>query len=139
MKKTTGFTLIEIMVVVVIIGLLATLAIAIVTPHGPRARETITIALLQEVATAIEFFQEAHGRCPDTLDDLHQKPATIEPAKWKAFLRRKPLDAWGNELLYRMDAATQEYDLRSLGADGREGGEGPARDISYKDQTVKQP
>ncbi len=136
-RASRGFTLIEIMVVVVIIGILATLVIANVGWQGDKARVNTTFAMLQEVSTQIELFKLDHSRFPDKLEDLFQQPAGVEPGKWKAYLKRKPLDAWGNEFVYRADAGTGEYDLHSTGADGKEGGDGLAKDISHKDQPTK--
>jgi len=130
-----GFTLIEIMVVVIIIGILATLVIANVGPQGDIAKEKTTNSMLAQVASQIEMFKINHGRYPDSLDDLTQSPNWVKPGAYPqgGYLRKAPVDAWDHKLFYRKGAPTdtKPFSLVSLGADGIEGGLGIDADISY--------
>ncbi len=130
MKKSNGFTLIEIMVVVVIIGLLTTIVIASFGSNVETARVRTTHTLLTEVYSQIEIFKLDHsGRPPESLSELLEPP--------KEYLLRIPSDAWHRELAYRPDLVRGTYELLSLGADGKEGGDERAKDISYRDPPPK--
>jgi general secretion pathway protein G len=131
-----GFTLVEIMVVVIIIGILATLVIANVGGQGDQARLKTTKALMAQVASQLELFKMAHGRFPDSLEDLVTMPNYVsKPETWPqgGYLKELPEDGWGNKLVYRRNTSSTNrgFDLVSLGADGKEGGDGMDKDIPY--------
>lgn len=129
-----GFTLVEIMVVVIIIGILATLVIANVVGHGDKARVKTTSAMLKQVGSQLDIFKLDHNRYPDSLDDLLQAPNYVDAKKYpvEGYLREFPLDGWGNKLIYRRgSASTRPFELLSYGADNREGGDGYDADIPY--------
>ena len=134
--RRSGFTLVEIMVVVIIIGILATLVIANVGGQGDKARLKTTKALLAQVASQLEIFKLEHGRFPDSLEDLVTMPNYItKPETWPqgGYLKELPVDGWGNKLNYRRVTSTTQrgFDLVSFGADAKEGGEGMDADIAY--------
>ena len=136
--RRSGFTLVEIMVVVIIIGILATLVIANVMGHSDKARVSTTRAMLSTVAQQLDIFKLDHGRYPDSIDDLMTAPNYItKPESYPkgGYLREQPLDGWGNKFVYRRGSgsALRPFDLLSYGADGREGGESFDADISSKD------
>jgi general secretion pathway protein G len=134
-NRRSGFTLVEIMVVVVIIGILATLVIARVVGRSDEARVKTTKALLVSVAGQLDIFKLNHGRYPDSLDELMHAPSWLQDPKTfppEGYLRELPVDAWSNKLIYRKGtAANKPFELLSYGADGREGGDQYDADLSY--------
>jgi len=131
-RRRAGFTLLEIMVVVVIIGLIATLVIAQVMGQSDKARIRMTKALMTSVSQQIGIFKLDHGRYPESLDDLITAPSYVKPEKYpqEGYLKEYPLDGWDAKLIYRRGSGTgKPYELISYGADGQQGGEGPDADI----------
>ncbi len=138
-SRRSGFTLVEIMVVVIIIGILATLVIANVVGQSDRARVKVTKAMLTTVASQLDIFKLDHNRYPDALEDLMTPPNYITKTEnWPqgGYLKEQPMDGWGNKLVYRRGAssATRPFELISYGADGKEGGDGFDADIVYGEQ-----
>jgi len=134
MNRRSGFTLVEIMVVVVIIGILATLVIAKVVGKSDDARVKTTQAMLTQVASQLDIFKLDHNRYPDALEDLITAPTYVKPEKYppEGYLRKFPTDGWGNKLIYRRGTSTSKpFELMSYGADGHEGGDGYDADITY--------
>lgn len=130
-----GFTLIEIMVVVVIIGVLAALIVPSVLGRADEARVTAAKTDLQAIANALDLYKLDNYDYPSTdqgLDALVSKP-TGEPEalNWNpdAYLKKLPKDPWKRDYIYISPGTHGAFDLYSLGADGREGGEGYAADI----------
>jgi len=130
-----GFTLIEIMVVVVVIAVLATLVAPNVFQHVASARTTTARTQLEQLGVALDAYRLHIGHYPTSqagLSALWEKPAGA-PASWGGPYLRKavPLDPWGNQYLYSSPGAVnrESYDLISLGADGRRGGTGEAADV----------
>ena len=134
-KKRKGFTLLEIMVVVIIIGLIAVIAVQNVLPQADRARITSTTADIRTLAAALDTYRLDNSFYPSTeqgLDALISQPSGNPPARnWgpEPYLRKLPVDAWGNPYVYINSGFT--FDIISLGADGEEGGEGVLADIRY--------
>lgn len=134
-SKQAGFTLLEIMVVVVILGILAALVVPKIMSRPDQAR---IIAARQDVATlmqALKLYRLDNQRYPSTeqgLQALVTRPATVPPsANWKAggYLDRLPADPWGNPYQYLNPGLRGEIDVFSLGADGAPGGEANDADI----------
>lgn len=128
-----GFTLIEILVVIVVIAILASLVAPNVFQHVGAARETTARAQVEMFGAALDAYRLHTGRYPTTqegLDALWQRPADASEA-WRGPYVRKaiPLDPWGHAYEYASPAGVEGYELRSLGADGRRGGTGEATDI----------
>jgi len=135
-RTATGFTLIEIMAVVIIIGLLATIVTTAVVGHVARARRTVARTQIRSIMDALELFRLDNGFYPTTeqgLDALVHKPTTGRiPAKWHEpnYLPAIPKDPWGNPYVYLCPGGEgRGYDLASLAADGQPGGTGEAEDV----------
>lgn len=133
-----GFTLIEIMVVVVIIGLLA----AIVAPNLMGNIDTAAVNRarqdIRSIETALNLYRLDNFRYPTTdagLEALVTNPGEAQAPNWKAggYLRRVPIDPWNNPYQYASPGRQGEFDVFSYGADGEPGGEGTDADIGNWD------
>ena len=119
-----GFTLVELMVVIVIIGLLATIVIINVMPAADRAANTKTRADIATLEQAVEMYRLDHQTYPPADEGLQALIAG-------RYIRRLPNDPWGNPYRYATPGADgQSFQIASWGADGREGGSGEDADIS---------
>jgi general secretion pathway protein G len=140
-SKQRGFTLIEIMVVVVIIGILIGLVAPNIIGNVDEARVTAAKADISTLVDALERYYMDNSSYPTTdqgLDALVEKPSSPpEPKNWRAqgYIKRKKMlqDPWSNEYRYISPGASGPFDLYSLGSDGQEGGEGVQADIGQWD------
>ncbi|MEE4252231.1 MAG: type II secretion system major pseudopilin GspG [Alcanivoracaceae bacterium] len=130
-----GFTLIEILVVVALIGLLAAFIVPNVIGQSEKARVDLARANMNAISTQLEMFRMHNGRYPTSEEGLRalvEKPATAR--NWTTpYLSKMPEDPWNNPYVYMSPGINGPYDLISLGADAREGGEGFDADISFRD------
>ncbi|MEM9877973.1 MAG: type II secretion system major pseudopilin GspG [Pseudomonadota bacterium] len=130
-----GFTLVEIMVVMGIIGLLATLVIINVLPSQDKAMREKARADVAVLEQALELFRLDQFRYPSTvegLDALVAPPRSLDNAanyRDGGYIKRLPQDPWGRPYQYAAPGRFAKVDIYSLGADGREGGEGDDADI----------
>ncbi|MFC3945244.1 type II secretion system major pseudopilin GspG [Pseudomonas gingeri] len=131
-----GFTLIEIMVVVVIIGVLGALVVPQFMGRTDQARVTAARTDIQAIGTALEMYRLDNFNYPSTqqgLEALVRKPlGTPEPGNWNphGYLKHLPVDPWGTPYQYLSPGTRAKgYDLYSFGADGVSGGEELAADI----------
>jgi general secretion pathway protein G len=130
-----GFTLIEIMVVVVILGILAAIIVPRISDEPDKARVTKARQDIRAIEGALQLYKLDNFYYPSTqqgLEALVQKPGGEPPARnWKAggYLSRLPKDPWGNPYQYLQPGLKGEFDLFSLGADGRPGGDGTDADV----------
>jgi general secretion pathway protein G len=125
-----GFTLLEIIIVFVLIaGLLAFVVPKIYSQMGTAQAREAKIRLTTLVGD-IELYKLEVGRYPDSLQSLVKQPSGVD--KWNGpYAKDEDLkDAWGNDYRYTVPGTNRQYDLISLGADGKEGGEGPDKDIT---------
>jgi general secretion pathway protein G len=127
-----GFTLIEIMVVVIILGILA----AIVAPNVIGRIDDAQTARVQQdlrgIESALKFYRLDNFSYPTSeqgLDALVTKPADPNIRNWKQYLDRLPKDPWGNPYQYLSPGNNGEIDIYTLGRDGRPGGEGVDADM----------
>ncbi|KAA8984462.1 MULTISPECIES: type II secretion system major pseudopilin GspG [Gammaproteobacteria] len=138
-NRSGGFTLIEIMVVMVILGLLVALVAPNIMGRGDEARVTAAEAQLRNISSALDLYRLDNSHYPSTeqgLEALVEKPTgSPEPSNWnpEGYMNAIPKDPWGNEYQYVQPGSEGPYDLYSYGADGREGGEGVNADISVWD------
>ena len=129
----SGFTLVEIMVVVVILAVLAALVVPRVVGRTDEARAVAAQQDIASVLQALKLYRIDNSRYPSNeqgLSALVTQP-TIEPLarNWKSYLDRLPSDPWGRTYLYLNPGVHGEIDVFSLGADGNPGGEGADADI----------
>jgi general secretion pathway protein G len=133
MSDRRGYTLLEIVVVVFIIGLLATLVAPRILGRTDDARRAKAVADMKAVEQALNLYRLDTGGYPTTnqgLEALVKKPeAPPVPKTWNpnGYLERVPIDPWGNPYIYVADGT--RFTLRSYGADGVEGGEGKFADL----------
>jgi general secretion pathway protein G len=131
-----GFTLIEVMVVVVILGILAAVIIPNVVGKDEQARRTLAQTSLSNVANALEMYRLDNHKYPTTqegLDALVNKPASAKVFPQGGYLKSLPNDPWDNPIQYvSPGSGGKPYDLYSFASDGQEGGEGDNADIYHK-------
>ena len=137
MKKTfrhnkKGFTLLELMIVIVILGLLATIIMPKILNRPEQARRTKAVVEIKNIESALALFRTDTGSYPTTsqgLAALVSNPG-IQNYKSDGYLDRVPLDPWGNPYIYISPGLHhKDYDLVSLGKDGENGGTGTDADI----------
>ena len=131
-----AFTLIEVLVVIVVIAILATVVAPSLFRNVGDARVATARTQIETFGTALDAYRLDNGSYPSTaqgLTALWQRPSVDAPPNWKSPYLRKavPKDPWGHEYLYTSPGRInpQSYDLVSYGADGRAGGEGENADI----------
>lgn len=131
-NRTQGFTLVELMVVIVIIGILAGVVVVNYTGRTEKAIEARTKADFKSIQDAIDLFKSDTGQYPEKLEDLMVNPGLD---RWSgAYLRRDPLDYWDQMYIYEMlGEGPYPYELKTYGSDGNSGGEGEAKDYSNLD------
>jgi general secretion pathway protein G len=133
-----GFTLIELMVVIVILGILAGLIIPRIMGRPDEARQAKARIMIEGIETALKLYRLDNGFYPTTDQGLR---ALVEasaippvPRNWRegGYLEKGkvPKDPWGNDFIYLCPGTQGEFDLLSYGADGQAGGEGKNKDIT---------
>lgn len=132
-----GFTLIELMVVLVIIGTLAALIVPNVLDRADDARVTAAKTDVNNLMQALKLYRLDNQRYPtgaQGLQALIAKPSTGPiPGNWKPYIDKLPRDPWGNPYQYMNPGIRGEIDVLSFGGDGQAGGEGKNADIGSWD------
>ena len=128
----SGFTLIEMMIVVVILGMLATLIMPKILNRPEQARRVKAKADIHSIQSALAMFKMDVGRFPTTSEGLQalvQNPG-VERYNKDGYLERVPVDPWGHNFVYVSPGVhSKDYDLMSYGKDGEAGGTGEDADI----------
>jgi len=131
--RHAGFTLIELMVVMVIIGVLAALIVPNVLERADEAKVTAARTDVNNLMQALKLYKLDNQAYPTTeqgLQALVNKPTTgPTPPNWKPYLDKLPNDPWGRPYQYLNPGVKGEIDVMSFGADGQAGGEGKNADI----------
>ena len=137
LMRSAGFTLIEILVVIVILGILGSVVVPQLLSRPDTARVQAAQTDIRTISAALDVYRLDNFNYPSSeqgLEALVAKPAGFpEPKNWNpdGDVKKLPTDPWGSPYIYeRFDS---QVNLYSLGADGAEGGEGTAADISLKD------
>ena len=134
--SNAGFTLIEVMVVVVILSILAAIVIPRIMDRPDQARIVKAKQDIRAMESALNLYKLDNFNYPTTdqgLEALVRAPTIVpEPPNWKSggYIDRLPKDPWGNEYQYISPGQNGEIDLYSLGADGQLGGESTSEDIA---------
>lgn len=134
-RRARGFTLVELMVAIVIIGLLSTVVMINVMPSQDRAMTEKARADISVLEQALETYRLDNLAYPTTaqgLDALLEAPSGLaRPDRYRkgGYIRRLPEDPWGQAYQYRQPGRSGGFDVFSFGADGAEGGDGDSADI----------
>ncbi len=136
-RRRSGFTLIEILVVIVVIAILATLVAPNIFQHVGAAKSATAKSQIEMLGAALDAYRLDNGAYPTSqqgLPALWEKPSIDPPTNWRSPYLRKPvpLDPWGRAYVYVYPGQQNpsSYDLVSYGADGKIGGEGEDADIA---------
>ena len=136
-KTMSGFTLIEILIVVVILGILGAVVVPNILSRPDTARVQAAQTDLRALSQTLEIYRLDNFQYPSSeqgLESLVDRPSGFpEPKNWnpEGYLKKLPTDPWGTPYLYEKTGSS--YSLISLGADGQEGGEGFDADIRLND------
>jgi len=132
-RQRGGFTLLELMVVLLILALIATIAAPQVTKHLRKAKVETAKIQVDALGAAVDSFNIDNGRYPtndEALKALIEKPSDL--SHWDGpYIKKKEslIDPWGEPYKYRIPGKSRDYDVYSFGSDKKEGGEGDASDL----------
>lgn len=129
--RDDGFSLIELMVVLVIIGLLTSIVVVVALPGQDKALITKAQADIRTISQAVEMYRLDTRRYPSTEDGIEILLRAPSEASYRTegYIKTMPVDPWGNAYQYLYPGERGTFDIFSLGADGRRGGEGLNADI----------
>jgi general secretion pathway protein G len=130
-RRARGFTLIEVLVIVTILGIIAAVIAPQFLKRTGQAKTGVAKQQLAVIEQQINLFHLDHERLPNSLDELVTQPGDVDPAKWEASLKEKELiDPWDEPYGYRYPGDNAVFDLYSYGADTQPGGEGENEDVT---------
>ncbi len=133
-KRDSGFTLLELMVVLIILAIVATFAVPQVMKYLGSAKSKAAVIQISNLATVLDLYQLETGRLPTTSEGLAalvEKPPSAEIWNGPYIKKQESLiDPWGREYAYRAPGEHGAYDLFTLGADAAQGGEGEDNDVT---------
>ena len=129
-QANKGFSLIELLVVLIILGLIAGLVVPNIMGRGEDAKSRTAVAEVQRLSMAVDEFYLDTGRAPRELRELLQRPSNV--SNWNGpYVNASNLeDPWGNPYNFRSPGEHRQVDIYTHGRDGQPGGDGPDRDIS---------
>jgi len=125
-RSQAGFTLVEVMVTMVIIGLMTAGVVVTVLPKLKSARADKAVIDISRLGQALEYYNLENNTYPEELAALVAQNSTQE----EGYIKKLPDDPWGNPYLYVFPGENGAFDIWSFGADGVEGGEGENADIT---------
>lgn len=131
LRNSRGMTLMEILIVLAIIGTLMAFLIPQVTSRLDKAKVSQSKIAIGQVINALNLYYTDCGKYPSSLEGLAK--ADPECSNWgpEPYMKNTPKDAWNREFQYSLDG--NQYTIKSLGADGREGGDGYGKDLTQDD------
>lgn len=129
-----GMTLIELLIVVTLIGIFATLLLRGLIGKSDQAKAEMNVFQMNKVKAAIDQYKLKYNRYPSTLQDLVRAPADLSPDQlFVPLVEEEDLkDIWQNDLIYRSENGGRSFGLTSLGGDGAAGGEGANQDVTVR-------
>lgn len=131
-RRDAGFTLIEVMIVVVILGILAAIVVPKIMDRPVQAQITAAKSDIRTLESALNLYRLDNHSYPTTdqgLEALVQKPSNAKAWKEGGYIGRLPKDPWGKEYQYLNPGANGPIDIFTYGADGQQGGEGANADV----------
>jgi general secretion pathway protein G len=133
-----GFTLLELLVVILILGLLSAFVVPNIVGAGDKAKRDLVCSQMGSVANALDMFKMDNGTYPETEEGLKALVTNPDSDKYptyssKPYMKRVPKDSWGQPIQYVKTGSG--FELISFGADRREGGSGDGADIRYSQCT----
>ena len=135
-RFAAGFTLIELLVVLLILGMIAGLAGPQVMNYLGESKTKAAKLQIEQLSNSLDLFKIDVGRYPDSQEGLQalvEAPSSAGSDRWRGpYLKKKsvPKDPWGYDYKYVSPGAHGAFDIVSLGSDGKEGGEGEAKDVT---------
>ncbi len=132
-NKSKGFTLLELLIVLIIIGLLAALVGPKLISRVGESKQKTSKVQIEMLSTALDTLRLDTGKYPDEDQGLEILIKAEDVKNWRGpYLKKKfvPKDPWGNEYIYKYDSETKEVEILSYGADAAEGGTGDDADIT---------
>ena len=133
-RPATGFTLIELIVVIALVAVLAAVVAPNLLGKASEANRKSALVQLEKISSAVELYRLETGRYPEELIDLVEQPQGLD--RWQGpYIRKRSqlLDPWGNELAMKVPGEKRAFDIVSYGGDGQPGGEGDGADITNWD------
>jgi general secretion pathway protein G len=134
-----GFSLIEIMIVIIILGLLASFVMPNLIGQSDEAKKKLVCVQMKSISDSLKNFKLRAGVYPSTDEGLNALVKNPDPEKYPDYPSsgffdegRLPKDPWSNQFIYVFDQDANVFNLISLGADGKEGGENESKDITYQ-------
>lgn len=130
--RQAGFTLMELMIVLVIIGVLAAAVTPALVSRAEKAKVARAKADISNIATQVKMFKADNSKYPETLQDLVTKPSYAKEWPEGGYIEKLTKDPWDNDYILRVPGENgKEFDVISYGADNQQGGEGNDSDLSY--------
>lgn len=131
-KMKKAFSLMELMVVIIILGLLASLVMPNIIGKGEQAKQKLVCVQMESIANSLQMFKMDNGVYPDTEEGLQALLTNPDEEKYpgyaSGYLEKMPMDPWKHPYIYIKDE-NNGFDLISMGADGKEGGSDENKDL----------